>query len=67
LSVSSAISVPKSAGESASTAPPRVVGEPRLQLEIGEASVDFLIELLDDLGRRGLRGADAELTTATMT
>src|SRR5262249_59376490 len=31
------------------------VGKPRLHLGIGEASVDLLVELLDDLGRRGLR------------
>src|SRR5262245_26807049 len=30
------------------------LGEPRLDLGIGEACVDLLVELLDDLGRRGL-------------
>ena len=35
------------------------VGKPRLELGIGKASVDLLVELLDDLGRRGLRCADA--------
>src|SRR4029453_11981558 len=35
------------------------VGKPRLDLGIGEASVDLLVELVDDLGRRGLRCADA--------
>src|SRR5262245_31501093 len=34
-------------------------GEPRFYLGIGEARVDLLVELLDDLGRRGLRCADA--------
>src|SRR5215471_10290400 len=29
------------------------VGKPRLELGIGKASVDLLVELLDDLGRRG--------------
>src|SRR5258707_4776113 len=35
------------------------VGKPRLDLGIGEASVDLLVELRNDLGRRGLRCADA--------
>src|SRR5262245_14934238 len=35
------------------------VGKPRLDLGIGEASADLLVELVDDLGRRGLRCADA--------
>src|SRR5262245_39441128 len=35
------------------------VGKPRLDLGVGKASVDLLVELLDDLGRRGLRCADA--------
>jgi hypothetical protein len=35
------------------------VGKPRLDLGIGEASVDLLVELIDDLGRRGLRCAEA--------
>src|SRR5215831_10196190 len=36
------------------------IGEPCLKLGIGEARVDLLVELVDDLGRRGLRCADAE-------
>src|SRR5262245_14576175 len=36
------------------------VGKPRLDFGIGKGSVDLLVELLDDLGRRGLRRADAE-------
>ena len=36
------------------------VGEPRLDLGIGEAGVDLLVELVDDLGGRVLRRADAE-------
>src|SRR5438132_1452826 len=35
------------------------VSEPRLDLMIGESGVDLLVELLDDLGRRGLWCADA--------
>src|SRR6516225_9846121 len=35
------------------------IGEPRLDLMIGETGVDLLVDLLDDLGRRGLRCADA--------
>src|SRR5262245_20712263 len=35
------------------------VGKARLDLGIGKTSVDLLVELLDDLGRRGLRCADA--------
>src|SRR5262249_50549452 len=35
------------------------VSEPRFHVGIGEASVDLLVEFLDDLGRRGLRCADA--------
>src|SRR6516162_3816417 len=36
------------------------VSQPRLDFGIGEARVDLLVELLDDLGWRGLRCADAE-------
>src|SRR5215831_4914450 len=39
------------------------VGQPRLDFGIGEARVDLLVELLDDLGWRGLRCADAEPET----
>ena len=35
------------------------VGEPRLHLEIDEARVDLLVELVDDLRRRVLGYADA--------
>src|SRR5262245_46863858 len=35
------------------------IGEPPLDLMIGEAGVDLLVELLDDHGRRGLRCTDA--------
>src|SRR5262249_19214940 len=35
------------------------VGKPRLHLGIGKPSVDLSVELVDDLGRRGLRCADA--------
>src|SRR5262245_46468855 len=35
------------------------VGKPRFELGIDKASVDLLVELLDDLGRSGLRCADA--------
>src|ERR1700730_7720022 len=35
------------------------IGKPRLDLGIGKASVDLLVELVDYLDRRGLRCADA--------
>ena len=35
------------------------IGEPRLHLGIGEAGIDLLVELLDDLGGRVLGRADA--------
>src|SRR5262245_46522166 len=35
------------------------VGKARLHFDISEARVDLLVELVDDLGRRGLRCADA--------
>src|SRR6516164_9745525 len=35
------------------------VGKPRLVLRIGEACVDLFVELVDDLGGRRLRCADA--------
>src|SRR5262245_26572815 len=35
------------------------IGEPRLDLMIGESGVHFVVELLDDFGRSGLRRADA--------
>src|ERR1700722_3870011 len=34
-------------------------GKPRLQRGIGEARIDRLVELVDDVGRRGLGRADA--------
>ena len=52
FSVSSAISLPKSAGEPGSTVPPRSANR-CLQFGIGEACIDLLVELIDDLGRRG--------------
>ena len=36
------------------------IGKPRLDLGIGKAGVDLLVEFLDDLCRRGLGRADAE-------
>ena len=59
FSVSSAMSLPKSAGEPAMRPPPKV-GKPRPHLGIGEARVDLLVELVDDLGRRVPGRADAE-------
>src|SRR5215475_15576942 len=35
------------------------VGKPRLDIGIGKASIDLLVEFLDDRGRRALRCADA--------
>ena len=37
------------------------VGKSRLYLGIGEARIDFLVELVDDFRRRVLGRADAEL------
>ena len=59
FSVSSAMNLPKSAGETDEHRAAQV-GKPRLHFGIGEASVDLLVELVDDLGRRVLRCADAE-------
>src|SRR5262249_8322047 len=39
------------------------VGQPRLNLGIGEGCIDPIVELVDDLVRRGLRCADAEPET----
>ena len=58
FSVSSAMSLPKSAGEPASTAAAQV-GKPRLHLGIGEAGIDLLVEPVDDFGGRVLGCADA--------
>ena len=58
FSVSSAMSLPKSAGEPASTVPPRSASR-ALHLGVGEAGVDLLVELVDDLGRRVLGRANA--------
>ena len=58
FSVSSAMSLPKSAGEPA-LARAAQVGKPRLHLGIGEGRVDLLVELVDDLGGRVLGCADA--------
>ena len=49
FSVSSAINLPKSAGEPVSDRAAQV-GKPRLHLGIGEAGIDLLVELVDDLG-----------------
>ena len=59
FSVSSAMSLPKSAGEPASAVAAQV-GKPRLDLGIGESRVDLLVELVDDLGGRVPRRANAE-------
>ena len=58
FSVSSAMSLPKSAGEPGSAYRP--VGKPRPDLGIGEAGIDLLVELIDDLSGRVLRRANAE-------
>src|SRR5262249_46545464 len=60
FSVSSAISLPKSAEVQHRAAQLR---KSRLHLGIVESRVDLLIELVDDLDRRGLRCADAETET----
>ena len=59
FSVSSAMSLPKSAGEPGKHRAAEV-GKPRLHLGIGEAGVDLLVELVDDLSRRVLGRAEAE-------
>src|ERR1035437_8966331 len=56
FSVSSEMSLPKSADELTNTAPAKI-GNPRLQRGIGKSRVDFLVELFDDLGGRALRRA----------
>ena len=58
FSVSSAMSLPNSAGEPAKHRAAQV-GKPRLHLGIGEAGVDLLVELVDDFGGRVLGRADA--------
>src|ERR1700730_4111566 len=59
FSVSSAISLPNSAGEPRRRAPPAEGAQPRLHPGVGDGRIDFLVELVDDFGRR-LRGrADA--------
>jgi hypothetical protein len=60
FSISSAMRILKSAGEPGSHA--AEVGELSLQLGIGEASIDFLVELIDDLTRRFRGSADSEKT-----
>jgi hypothetical protein len=39
------------------------VGKPRVHLGVCEGRVDLLVELVEDLGRRALGGADAEPET----
>ena len=58
FSVSSAISLPKSAGGAGQRRAAHV-GQPRLDLRIGEAGIDLLVEPIDDLGRRVLGRANA--------
>ena len=57
FSVSSAISLPKSAGDPVSTFRPG--RKPRLDFGISKACVDFLVEPVDDFGRCVLGRADA--------
>ena len=59
FSVSSAMSLPKSAGEQGKHRAAEF-GKPRLDLGIGEGRVDLLVELVDDFGGRVLGRADAE-------
>ena len=59
FSVSSAMSLPKSAGDTGKRRAAQV-GKPRLDLGIGEARIDLFVELVDDLGGRVLGRADAE-------
>src|SRR5262245_27816928 len=63
FSVSSAMSLPKSAGVPGSIPRAAQLRKSRLHLGIGKGRVDLLIELVDDLDRRGLRCADAEPET----
>src|SRR6266540_776237 len=58
FSVSSAMSLPKSAGEPASTMPPR--SAMRFDRGVGEAGIDLPIELVNNVGGRVLGRADAE-------
>src|SRR5262249_22964846 len=57
FSVSSAISSPKSAGESASGALPRSTS--RALIWIGKGRVDLLVELVNNLSRRAIVRTDA--------
>src|SRR5262245_13330749 len=59
FSVSSAMSLPKSAGEPTNGVPPRSASF-ALHFGIGESSVDVFVELVHDLDRCGLGRADAE-------
>ena len=61
FSVSSAMNLPKSAGEPGNGVPPRSAGH-AFHLEIGQAPVDFFVEFIDDLGGRALHRTDAEPT-----
>src|SRR5262249_13817302 len=56
FSVSSAMSLPKSAGEPESAVAPHLASRACI---LGSDSVDFRVELLDDLGWRVARRADA--------
>ena len=61
FSVSSAMSLPKSPGDPGSTHAPSSASR-ALMLGLGEACVDLLVELVDDVGRRVLGRADADST-----
>src|SRR5262245_62174318 len=58
FSVSSAISLPKSAGRAWERSPAKL-RETCLQLRVGKSRIDLQVELVDDLDRRAARGADA--------
>ena len=58
FSVSSAMSLAKVGGREREHVATQV-GKPRLDLGIGKARVDLLVELVDDLGERLLRRANA--------
>jgi hypothetical protein len=53
LSVSSAMNLPKPAGDSAKHRATEV-GDPRLQLRVGKARIDLVIEFVDEFVRRAL-------------
>jgi hypothetical protein len=66
FSVSSAISLPKSAGIPGSGVPPRSASR-ALHLGVREARIDLLVEFVNDRGRTAFRCADGNPTACLIT